>query len=200
MNSDQSAERPEAAEPDVNPSSADSGQSGEVLDPRHDGEPETEVEVLKQALDEADQRAAESQEAMLRMQAEMENLRKRLIRDLERSRKRALEGVMGDLLPVRDSMERALEAATDEASVQTLREGNALIIKMLSKVLHDHGLQEIDPKGEPFNPEWHEAISLLPSPEHAADTVIDVVQKGFKLNDHLIRPARVVVSSGAPGQ
>ena len=152
---------------------------------------------LQAALVEAEQRAGEHQDAMLRMQAEMENLRKRLVRDLERSRKRALEGFMNDLLPVRDSLERGLEAAAETASVESLREGKALIMKMLDKAMTDHGLVEIDPKGEAFNPELHEAISLLPSEDFAENTVMEVVQRGYQLNDRLIRPARVVVSRGA---
>ena len=151
---------------------------------------------LESALGRAEQEAAEQREAMLRMHAEMENLRKRLIRDLEKSRKRALEGFMNDLLPVRDSLEKGLQAAEGEASVESLREGKALIMRMLDKVMGDHGLEEIDPVGEAFNPELHEAISMIPSPEHPDNTVIDVVQKGYRLNDRLVRPARVVVSSG----
>jgi molecular chaperone GrpE len=151
---------------------------------------------LEGALNRAEQEAAEQREAMLRMHAEMENLRKRLIRDLEKSRKRALEDFMNDLLPVRDSLEKGLQAAEGEASVESLREGKALIMRMLDKVMTDHGLEEIDPTGEAFNPELHEAISMIPSPEHPENTVIDVVQKGYRLNDRLVRPARVVVSSG----
>jgi molecular chaperone GrpE len=151
---------------------------------------------LETALNRAEREAAEQREAMLRMHAEMENLRKRLIRDLEKSRKRALEGFMNDLLPVRDSLEKGLQAAEGEASVESLREGKALIMRMLDKVMTDHGLEEIDPAGEAFDPELHEAISMIPSPQHAENTVIDVVQKGYRLNDRLVRPARVVVSSG----
>lgn len=152
---------------------------------------------LQSALESAEQEAAEQREAMLRMHAEMENLRKRLIRDLEKSRKRALEGIMGDLIPVHDSLEKGLQAAEEDASVESLREGKALILRMLGKVLTDNGLEEINPVGEAFNPELHEAISMIPSPEHPRDEVMDVVQKGYRLNDRLIRPARVVVSSGS---
>lgn len=159
----------------------------------------SELEALQSALNESEESNTQLRESMLRMQAEMENLRKRLMRDLERSRKRALEALMSDLLPVRDSLERGLEMASEDASVETLREGNALIIKMLGKAMSDHGLLELDPSGEAFNPEQHEAISLLPSADHDRDTVMDVVQKGYMLNDFLIRPARVVVSSGDPG-
>lgn len=151
---------------------------------------------LEAALGKAEQEAAEQREAMLRMHAEMENLRKRLIRDLEKSRKRALETFMNDLLPVRDSLEKGLQAAAEDASVESLKEGKALILRMLGKVMADHGLEEIDPVGQPFDPELHEAISMIPSPQHAENEVIDVIQKGYRLNDRLVRPARVVVSSG----
>ena len=157
----------------------------------------SELETLRAALETAEQQAAEQREVMLRMHAEMENLRKRLMRDLERSRKRALEGVMKDLLPVQDSLEKGLQAAAGEdASIESLREGKALIHRMLDKLLQDHGVQLIDPVGEAFNPELHEAMSLIPSPEHPRDTVIDVIQKGYQLNERLIRPARVIVSAG----
>ncbi len=188
--------------------SSEPEQSDREAQTEHDANPETEATLtdeeeverdmaaLEAALGNAEREAAEQREAMLRMHAEMENLRKRLIRDLEKSRKRALEGFMNDLLPVRDSLEKGLQAAESEASVESLREGKALIMRMLDKVMGDHGLEEIDPVGEMFNPELHEAISMIPSPEHAENQVIDVVQKGYRLNERLIRPARVVVSSG----
>lgn len=155
-----------------------------------------DMAALEAALGEAEREAAEQREAMLRLHAEMENLRKRLQRDLERSRKRALESIMNDLLPVRDSLEKGLQAAEEEASVASLREGKALIMRMLGKVMSDHGLEEIDPVGETFDPEFHEAMSMVPSPEHGENEVIEVVQKGYRLHDRLIRPARVVVASG----
>jgi molecular chaperone GrpE len=127
----------------------------------------------------------------------MENLRKRLIRDLEKSRRFALEEVMKDLLQVRDSLERGIESIDSNTPVETLREGKELTLRMFNKVLSDHGLEVIDPKGEAFNPELHQAVSLQPSPEHAENTVLDVLQKGFRLHDRLLRPAMVVVSSKA---
>ncbi|MDX1460278.1 MAG: nucleotide exchange factor GrpE [Xanthomonadales bacterium] len=151
------------------------------------------------ALAEAERQVANYKEAMLRMQAEMENLRKRLIQDLERSRKRALEGLVQDLLPVKDSLERGTETDRDTATVESLIEGKQLIIRMLDKALGDHGLQIIDPAGETFDPESHEAMAMVPSPEYEAGTVIEVMQKGYRLNDRLIRPARVVVSQAPSG-
>jgi molecular chaperone GrpE len=143
----------------------------------------------------AQMEAVEARQDMLRMQADMENLRKRLVREQEKARRRTLERFMGDLLPVRDSLERGLEAASDSAaSVEALREGKELIMKMLTKVMCDHGLQTIDPSGEAFDPEKHEAMTMLPSPDHDENTVIDVLEKGYQLHDRLIRPAKVVVS------
>jgi molecular chaperone GrpE len=146
--------------------------------------------ALAAALDET----AACKDAMLRMQAETDNMRKRLARDLERSRRRSLENIMTDLLPVYDSLERGLEVANENATVESLMEGKALIFKMLCAAMKKHGLHFIDPKGEPFNPDFHEAMTMLPSEEHEANTVMEVIQKGFRLNERLIRPAMVVVS------
>jgi molecular chaperone GrpE len=142
----------------------------------------------------AEEELARHREAMLRMQAETDNLRKRLMRDLERSRRLALERVMKDLLQVWDSLERGLEVTGETATVEALREGQGLTLKMLEKVLRDHDLVVIDPLGQPFNPEFHEAMTVLPSADAEENTVIEVLQKGFRLHDRLIRPAMVVVS------
>jgi molecular chaperone GrpE len=153
------------------------------------------IEVLETELQVARLEAVEARQDMLRMQADMDNLRKRLVREHEKARRRTLERFMNDLLPVRDSLERGLEAASDPAaSVESLREGKQLIMKMLSKAMADHGLQIIDPIGEAFNPEQHEAMTMLPSDQHDENTVIDVLEKGYQLHERLIRPAKVVVS------
>ena len=102
---------------------------------------------------------------------------------------------MNDLLPVRDSLERGLEAAEQATTVEALMEGKQLIMKMLTKVMGDHGLQTIDPVGEPFDPQFHEAMTMFASEEHDENTVIEVLEKGYRLHDRLIRPAKVVVSS-----
>jgi molecular chaperone GrpE len=165
--------------------------SGEA---RESAEPSGRVEPDEDALLAAEEELAKHREAMLRMQAEMENLRKRLARDAEKSRKFALERIMKDLLQVRDSMERGLEMADESATVESLREGQELTLKMLAKVLQDHDLEVIDPAGQPFDPEWHEAMTVLPSAELDENTVVEVLQKGYRLHDRLIRPAMVVVS------
>ena len=159
-------------------------------------EADSELLDLQVTLGEAEQELSEHRDAMLRMQAEMENLRKRLIRELERSRKFALERLMRDLLPVHDSLERGLETDNGAATVEAMKEGKALIMKMLNKALENHGLQVVDPLGEPFNPEMHEAMTMQYSGEHAENMVMEVLQKGFRLHDRLLRPAMVVVSKG----
>jgi len=145
-------------------------------------------------LDKAGEELARHREAMLRMQAEMENLRKRMMREQEKSRKFALERVMKDLLQVRDSLELGLEVDPDSLTVDSLKEGQELTLKMLGKVMQDHHLEVIDPVGQPFDPEFHQAMTMLPSEEVDENTVIEVLQKGFRLHDRLIRPAMVVVS------
>ena len=153
------------------------------------------VEKLESELQAARLEAAEARQDMLRMQADMENLRKRLVREHEKSRLRTLERFMSDLLPVRDSLERGLEAASDPAAtVEALTEGKQLIMKMLTKAMGDHGLKTIDPTGEPFDPEKHEAMTMLTVDQFDENTVIEVIEKGYQLHYRLIRPAKVVVS------
>ena len=153
------------------------------------------IERLESDLQAAQIEAVEARQDMLRMQADMDNLRKRLMREHEKTRLRTLERFMGDLLPVRDSLERGLEAANDPAAtVEALTEGKQLIMKMLTKAMGDHGLKIIDPTGEAFDPEKHEALTMMASDQHDENTVIDVIEKGYQLHDRLIRPAKVVVS------
>ncbi len=155
---------------------------------------EDELLQMEKALIKAEEELVSHRDAMLRMQAEMDNLRKRLIRDLEKSRKFALERVMKDFLQVRDSLELGLETDSGSATAEQLREGQALTFKMLDKILQDHDLEMIDPVGEAFNPEFHQAMTVMPSEEFEDNSVMEVLQKGFKLHDRLIRPAMVVVS------
>jgi molecular chaperone GrpE len=162
--------------------------------PADDETDDDELQKMEKALNKAEEELAMHRDAMLRMQAEMENLRKRLVRDLEKSRKFALERVMKDMLQVRDSLELGLDADSELATAEQLREGQALTFKMLNKILQDHHLELIDPVGETFNPEFHQAMTVMPSEDFEENCVVEVLQKGFKLHDRLIRPAMVVVS------
>lgn len=136
---------------------------------------------------------AELREATLRERAELENQRRRMAREVDSARKFANERLLGDLLPVFDSLHAGLKAAGAEPN--PLKEGLEMTLRQLLKTAGDNGLVEIDPKGEAFNPEFHQAVTQVPSPGVAPGTVIDVFQKGYVLNDRLLRPALVVVAA-----
>ena len=149
------------------------------------------------ALAEARAKADENWNLYLRAAAELENVRKRAARDVEHAHKFALENFGRDLLAVVDSLEMGLEAA-DTADADALREGSAATCKLLKTTLERFGITEVDPEGEPFDPEMHEAMSMMPSPNAEPGSVVQVVQKGYALNGRLLRPARVIVAAEAP--
>ena len=131
----------------------------------------------------------------MRMRAEVENNRKRAERDVENAHKYALKGFVENLLPVIDSMEMGQAAAiSDNATLESIREGSELTMNMFVQVLERSGLQAINPLGEKFDPERHQAISMVEIKDAESNSVIEVMQKGFLLNDRLIRPAMVVVA------
>jgi len=153
-----------------------------------------EAELVEQ-LKKAEEKAEESWEMLLRTKAEMENLRKRTQKDLENAHKYGIEKFVSELLPVVDSMELGL--AVEEASVESLREGMALTLNMVSQALEKFNIAVIDPIEQKFDPEFHQAMSMQPSNEVEPNTVIAVMQKGYTLNDRLVRPAMVMVSKQA---
>lgn len=133
-------------------------------------------------------------ESVLRDRAEIENQRKRMVRELEQSRRFANEKLLGDLLPVLDALERGLGVAN--ADVAALREGMELTARQLHKVAADHGLVAVAPAaGDAFDPERHQAMSMVPTPEHPAGTVVTTFQTGWILSERLLRPALVVVAA-----
>jgi len=133
----------------------------------------------------------------LRAAAETENVRKRAARDVEHARKYALESFGRELLAVKDSLEIGLETGA-AADADALREGSEATLKLLAVTLERFGVKEVDPLGEPFDPELHEAISMQPSADAEPGSILTVVQKGYTLNDRLLRPARVIVVAEAP--
>ena len=165
-------------------------------------EMETEVQPagaddLAAKLTEAEAKAQDSWDQMLRTRAEMDNLRRRTERELENAHKFALERIAQELLGVRDSLELGLNAAKGEnAELASLVEGTDLTLKMLTTVMEKFAIKQVDPLDQPFNPDLHQAISMIEVPDKAPNTVINVMQKGYTLNDRLIRPAMVVVSKG----
>lgn len=177
----------------------------------HDLAPENRVEEGRQAADEdreteraeqCDSDEAEKiealgaeverlQDALLRTRAEMDNMQRRSAREMDKARRFQNEAIMRDLLPVLDGLDQGLDnAAEDDPS----REGLVLTRRLLLKSLEDHGLEVLVPVGDPFDPQWHEAISMQPSEDAEPDTVTQVVQKGYRLHDRLLRAARVIVA------
>ncbi|ODV10056.1 MAG: nucleotide exchange factor GrpE [Rhodanobacter sp. SCN 68-63] len=134
----------------------------------------------------------ELRETMLRERADLENQRRRLQRDLDQARRFANEKLLNDLLPVYDSLERGL--AVEGGDVAAIREGISLTLKALLKVAESNGMVQVDPVGQPLDPERHHAVSMVAAPGQAPGTVVSVLQKGYVLNDRLLRPALVAVA------
>ena len=149
--------------------------------------------ALQQELEQVRAKVDAHWNLYLSAKAEADNIRKRVERDLENSRTRILKDFVDAVLPVKDSLESGLAVGTD-ADVNQLREGSALTLKLLGTVLDKFGVQELNPLGERFNPDFHEAMAMQPAAEAAPNTVLHVIQKGYLLNARLIRPARVIVA------
>ncbi len=159
------------------------------------GSPDPQVAELQTQLESAQAQAQALREQLLRAGAELENLRKRSARELENAHKYALERFVAALLPVKDSLELGLAASQDEeVDVAKLREGSDLTLRMLTGAVEKFGVAEVNPEGEAFNPELHQAMSTQEVAGSAPGTVITVVQKGYLLNDRLVRPALVIVA------
>jgi len=153
------------------------------------------VEMLTQQLQKAEQKAADNWDKVVRIQAEMENLKRRTQKDLENAHKYGLEKFAKELLSVIDSLELGIQASTsDNPEVIALKQGSELTIKQFEAVFEKFNIESINPIGQAFNPELHQAMTMQPSAEVAPNTVLNVFQKGFTLNGRLIRPAMVVVS------
>jgi len=159
------------------------------------GDAADSIESLQEQLLAAQAKVQDQQDSVLRAQAEVQNIRRRAERDVANAHKFALEKFSSDLLPVVDTLERALQSAADaDNSDESTREGIELTLKMLTDTLKKHGVEQNDPLGEPFNPELHQAMSMQPNPDMEPNTVMAVLQKGYTLGGRLVRPAMVVVS------
>ena len=167
-----------------------------VADQQEDVEQTEESEIT---LDELQARADENWDRYLRAAAETENVRKRAARDVEHARRYALEAFAKEMLCVRDSFEMGIDAA-ETADAGGLAEGSAATLKLLITTLERFGISEVDPIGEPFDPELHEAISMQPSADAEPGSVLLVAQKGYALNGRLLRPAMVVVAAQTPDE
>jgi len=150
---------------------------------------------LEEQLEKAQQTITDYWDQIIRLRAEIENNRKRAERDIESAHKFAIKNFVENLLPIIDSMEMGQTAAeADNATLESIREGSALTMDMFVQVLDKNGLEQIDPISEKFDPEKHQAISMIEAEGAESNSVIEVMQKGYSLNDRLVRPAMVVVA------
>ena len=159
-----------------------------------EAETPAEDEQAGPTLEELQAKADENWDRYLRAAAEVENVRKRAARDVEHARKYALEGFGRELLDVKDSLEMGI-AAAENADAAALLEGSQATLKVLTGTLERFGIVEIDPEGEPFDPELHEAMTMQPSSDVEPGSVLTVIQKGYTLNGRLLRAARVIVAA-----
>ena len=160
---------------------------------------EGEADAMSSELAALQKKADEHYDQLVRAHAEIENLKRRHTQELEKAHKYALDKFVGELLTIWDSLELGLQAAqNDEADGASLREGTELTVKMFSDVMEKFNVERINPEGESFNPDFHQAMSMVPNAEMAPNTVMAVMQKGVSLNGRLIRPAMVVVSQAMP--
>lgn len=180
------------AENEATESQATESGAGQSQD--EDGELQEQLEQLKAVAD-------QYKDQSLRAMAELENVRRRAQRDVEAARKFALEKMAGELLGVRDSLEMGLQAAREEnGNFESLKEGTELTLRMFASAMEKFGIEPINPEGETFNPDLHEAMTTQESAEHPANTVLHVMQKGYQLNGRVLRPAMVVVSKPPQAQ
>ena len=155
---------------------------------------EVDVEFLQGQLEKLQEQSKVSLDKVVRAQAEMENLRKRAARDVENAHKYALEKFTNELLPIMDSLELGLSASVKAKNLDDLCKGMELTLEMFNTVMEKFGITMIEPKGEKFNPELHDAVSMQETDDSNSGIIIEVMQKGYTLNGRLIRPAMVVVA------
>ncbi|GLQ75056.1 nucleotide exchange factor GrpE [Vibrio sp. vnigr-6D03] len=158
-------------------------------------ETDAKIAQLEAALLSSEAKVKEQQESVLRAKADVENMRRRSEQEIDKARKYALNKFSEELLPVIDNLERAIQAADAENEViKPFLEGVELTHKTFVDVVSKFGLKEINPEGEAFNPEFHQAMSIQESPDHESNMVMLVMQKGYELNGRVIRPAMVMVA------
>ena len=159
----------------------------------------SEIDSLKAELEKALGDATATREDMLRARAEADNVRKRAERDVAAAHKFGLERFIGQLLPVKDSMDLGFDALDGATDIEAIREGMELTRKMLEDALEKSGVVSVDPMGEKFDPEFHQAMTMQPSAEAEPGIILEVMQKGYVLNERLIRPAMVIVAKAIDG-
>jgi len=161
--------------------------------------PEGDEPSLEEAVSQLQEDLVAARDLALRAQAEAQNVQRRAQQDVEKARKFALEQFAKELLPVADNLERALQAAGEDEATRSIAEGVDLTLKSFLDALAKFHIRQVDPQGEPFDPNLHQAMTMVENPEVEPNTVIGVMMKGYTLHDRLLRPAMVMVSKAAGG-
>lgn len=177
-------------QPDTEDQQEQSQEANGILDDAESVEPS-----LEESMAQMHEAIAEARDQALRAQADAQNVKRRAEQDVEKARKFALEAFAKELLPVLDNMERALESAPEvDGAVKPIVEGVELTLKSFRDAMAKFHIEQVDPQGEPFDPNLHQAMSMVENPEVEPNSVIAVMQKGYTLNGRLLRPAMVMVS------
>ncbi len=157
---------------------------------------ENTVDDLMKRLDEVQGEAEDNKNLYLRAIADLENFRRRAVRDKEESRRLATEALIEDMLPALDNLVLGLEAAKQHPEAKLVTEGLSMVLTQFESILQQHGIKEINPVNEKFQPDFHECVAHEPSKKYKEGKVISVIRKGYLLHERLVRPATVIVSSG----
>ena len=193
----------DAAAPGSHPDGTEEGagveEPGDAPESGDDGDASAQaqapsLEALERALEDARAEAQAHRDTSLRVRAELENVRRRAERDVANAHRYGLERFVNEFLPVRDSLELGVSAAGDDADAARVREGMELTLKLMASAFEKLGIEVVDPAGQPFDPDLHQAMSMQDGEGRESGTVLTVVQKGYRLNERLVRPALVVVA------
>ncbi len=181
------------------PEESDADELAQGETPDADSNPDTELSEILLKLEEAETRAEAMHERSLRALAELDNFRKRMARDRQDLRRSAAAEVIESLLPALDNLKLGMNSVTSQENLEEVVKGFEMVGNQILTALQDHGLKEVNPEGESFDPHFHDSLSTCPSEELAEGTVVQTLKVGYLLNDKLLRPASVVVSSGPEG-
>lgn len=197
MSQEQDANQPKPEELEIN-ETLDQASDAELEageQPQVQSLEQAQIQALEEELAVANATISEQKDGVLRARADIENARRRAELEIDKARKFALERFAGELLPVIDNLERAMQSANSEdEAIKPLLDGIDLTLKSFLSTIEKFGLEIVNPEGEQFNPDHHQAMSLQESTELPANTVMAVMQKGYLLNGRLLRPAMVMVS------